>query len=490
MNFLDNIASLYYFQGEFFLCCGILLLLIVSVYKNADIKSFYITISALLLSLLAIFFINKELDVPSFLFLGSTVIDSYSIFFKIIFLLSTLAVVLLTYNNKEVKREDWSEYYCLILISTLGMFLMASSSNLLMIYLAIEMVSIPSYMLAGFNHNDKGSNEASMKYVLYGSFASGLMLFGMSWIYGQVGSLYLNDIGLYMVKIPQFEFTSLISFILLFAGFGYKISSAPFHYWVPDVYEGAPTPITTFFAVAPKLAGLSLLIRFLYQTMIQINFSTYTLEAAYVDWNFILAVLSALTMTIGNILAIRQTNVKRVLAYSSISHVGFIMMGFSVVSLEAVSHMLFYMVIYSFMTIGAFSILILFMNKYSLNSVEDWHGIGYIHPMICSLMVLNLLALAGLPPTSGFVAKFYIFASIIKSQTYYWLAVVAILNTVIALYYYFNIARAMFLESPSDRAQKELDTIPVIVIVITSIQGILFYIYWSDLYNIIQRLFV
>ena len=135
-------------------------------------------------------------------------------------------------------------------------------------------------------------------------------------------------------------------------------------------------------------------------------------------------------------------------------------------------------------------ILILFMDKYSLNSVEDWHGIGYIHPMICSLMVLNLLALAGLPPTSGFVAKFYIFASIIKSQTYYWLAVIAILNTVIALYYYFNIARAMFLESPSDRAQKELDTIPVIVIVITSIQGILFYIYWSDLYNIIQRLFV
>jgi len=328
-----------------------------------------------------------------------------------------------------------------------------------------------------------------MKYVLYGSFASGLMLFGMSWIYGQVGSLYLNDIGLYMINATQFEFTSLISFILLFAGFGYKISSAPFHYWVPDVYEGSPTPITAFFAVAPKLAGFSLLIRFLYQTMIQIDLLTYTLATSYVDWNFILAFLSAATMTIGNILAIRQTNVKRVLAYSSISHVGFIMMGFSVVSLQAVTHMLFYMVMYCFMTIGAFSILILFIDKYSFDSIEDWNGIGYIHPMICSLMVLNLLALAGLPPTSGFVSKFYIFSSIIESKTYYWLAVVAILNTVIALYYYFNIARAIFLESPSDQTPQKLDLISVSIVVITSIQGILFYIYWSDLYNIIQRLF-
>ena len=152
---------------------------------------------------------------------------------------------------------------------------MSSSLNLLMIYLAIEMVSIPSYMLAGFNHNDKRSNEASMKYVLYGSFASGLMLFGMSWIYGQAGSLYLNDIGEYMMSATQFQFTSLISFTLLFVGFGYKISSAPFHYWVPDVYEGAPTPMTAFFAVAPKIAGFSLLIRFLYTTMAQLNFSNH-----------------------------------------------------------------------------------------------------------------------------------------------------------------------------------------------------------------------
>tara|TARA_X000001036_G_scaffold435029_1_gene475490 strand:+ start:1402 stop:2889 length:1488 start_codon:yes stop_codon:yes gene_type:complete len=492
-NFLDNISSLYYFQAEFVLCFGILLLIILSVYEKSPDRPFYITISALCLSLIATFLlIFDQMNLSAgfkFLFLGSIVIDFYANFFKVIFLLSVLAIILLTYHNREVAKEDWSEYYCLILISTLGMFLMSSSLNLLMIYLAIEMVSIPSYMLAGFNHNDKGSNEASMKYVLYGSFASGLMLFGMSWIYGQAGSLYLNDIGMYMMNIAQFEFTSLLSFLMLFAGFGYKISSAPFHYWVPDVYEGAPSPITAFFAVAPKLAGFALLIRFLYTTMAQLNLSTYTVETIYVDWNLILAVLSAVTMTIGNILAIRQSDVKRVLAYSSISHVGFIMMGFAVVSFSAVSHMLFYMVMYSLMTLGAFAVLILLKDKYSINSVDEWNGVGYLHPIVCSFMVLNLLSLAGLPPTSGFVAKFYIFASIIESKSFYWLAVVAILNTVVALYYYFNIARAMFLETGFKHKIKKLDLLPISVVAVTSIQGILFYFYWSGLYDVIQRLF-
>ena len=190
--------------------------------------------------------------------------------------------------------------------------------------------------------------------------------------------------------------------------------------------------MTAFFAVAPKLAGFALLIRFLYTTMAQLNLSTLAIESIYVDWNLILAVLSAFTMTIGNILAIRQEDVKRVLAYSSISHAGFIMMGFAVISFEAVSHMLFYMVIYSFMTLGAFGVLIALQDKYSIKSIEEWNGIGYVHPMICALMVLNLLSLAGLPPTSGFVAKFYILASIIESKTFYWLAIVAIINTVIA----------------------------------------------------------
>jgi len=482
---LANIPSLSYFIPELILCAAVLVLLIISVYKETHNMSYYVTVLSLFISLLGVIYYIKYHDV-FILFEESIILDPLSSFMKIVILVSVLATIFLCFHNKEVKKEDWSEYYVLIIIATIGMFLMVSSLNLLMIYLAIEMLSIPSYMLAGFNHDDVESNEASMKYVLYGSFASGLMLFGMSWIYGQVGSLYLFDIGNHVASTSQFEITSILTFIFLFAGFGYKISSAPFHYWVPDVYQGSPAPVTLFFSVAPKVAGLILLARFLYTGMTMDDFT----KPAYVDWNFILAVLSAATMTIGNILAIRQKNVKRVFAYSSISHVGFMMMAFCVTSFTALIHMIFYIVIYMFMTIGAFGVLILFINKYSLKSVSDWNGIGYIHPFICSFMVLNLLSLAGLPPTSGFVSKFYILSTIIESKTFYWLALVAIINTVIALYYYFNIARAMFLEKPTALEYKKPESSIVAIIAIFSIQGLLFYFYWSDLYDIIRGIFL
>ena len=232
---------------------------------------------------------------------------------------------------------------------------MASSVNLLMIYLAVELVSIPSYILAGFNFNDKNSNEASIKYVLYGSFASGIMLFGMSWIYGQTGSLYFHDLNLMLSRYQEMSLISVISFIFIFAGIGYKISSAPFHYWVPDVYQGSPITVTTFFAVAPKVAGLGLLIRFLYFVFTDFSFLTFNASRSiYIDWNIILGVLSALTMTIGNVLALLQSNIKRILAYSSISHVGFIMMALATISTTSLSHMVFYMIIYMFMTLGSF----------------------------------------------------------------------------------------------------------------------------------------
>ena len=478
---LENIPSLFYFSPEIILCLGVIILLIVSVFEGMAQKSLYISLLTVFISMVFVLPIFNEYNI---LFLGNIVIDPYSNFFKLIFLFTVFVVLILTYYDKDVESSDWPEYFSLLLIVTIGMFLMSSSVNLLMVYLAIEMVSIPSYILAGFNHNDKSSNEASLKYVLYGSFASGLMLFGMSWIYGQTGSLYFSDIkGMLMFLGNEGSITSIIAFVFLFAGFGYKISSAPFHYWVPDVYQGSPTPITAFFSVAPKIAGIALLIRFLYFVLSQ--GATYSI---YVDWNLILAVLSALTMTIGNILALRQSNVKRILAYSSISHVGFMMMTFAVVSAGSIIHIIFYIVMYMFMTLGAFSILIYFYNTYKFNTVDDWSGIGYIHPFICSFMVINLVALAGLPPTSGFVAKFYIFATIIESRTYYWLAIVAIINTVISLYYYFNLARSMFLEKESKVKYKKPDTIITSLIVFTSIQGIFFYAYWSDLYKLIKGL--
>ena len=478
---LENIPSVAYFYPEIIICIGILSLLVISVFKDMHQKSLIISLVTIFICSIPVLITFNQYNI---LFLGNIVIDPYSNFFKLIFLFTLAVVVILSYYDKDVERSDWPEYFSLLLIATLGMFLMSSSVNLLMIYLAIELVSIPSYILAGFNHNDKSSNEASLKYVLYGSFASGLMLFGMSWIYGQTGSLYFSDIkGMLMFLGEKGSLSSTIAFIFLFAGFGYKISSAPFHYWVPDVYQGAPTPITAFFSVAPKIAGISLLIRFLYFVL-----SQGAISSIYVDWNLILSVLSALTMTIGNLLAIRQSNVKRILAYSSISHIGFIMMTFAVISPDSIIHAIFYIVMYMFMTLGAFSVLIYFYNTYKFNSVDDWSGIGYIHPFICSFMVINLVALAGLPPTSGFVAKFYIFATIIESRTYYWLAIVAIINTVISLYYYFNLVRSMFLEKKSEVKYQKPDLVISSLIIFTSVQGIFFYVYWPDLYELIKGL--
>ena len=478
---LDNIPSLIYFYPEIVITIGVLIILIISVFDNMSIKSLFVTITTLLISMVLVLPIFNEYKI---LFLGNIVIDPYSNFFKLIFLFTAFIVAIFTYYDKDVDTTDWPEYFALILISTLGMFLMSTSVNLLMVYLAIELVSIPSYILAGFNHSDKSSNEASLKYVLYGSFASGLMLFGMSWLYGQTGSLYFSDIkGALMFLGDKGSITSTISFVFVFVGFGYKISSAPFHYWVPDVYQGAPTPITAFFSVAPKIAGLSLLIRFLYFVMSQ--GATYSF---YIDWTLILAVLSALTMTIGNILALQQINVKRILAYSSIAHVGFMMMTFAVISPTSIVHIIFYIIMYMFMTLGAFSVLIYFYNTYDFNTVDDWNGIGYVHPFICSLMVINLVALAGLPPTSGFIAKFYIFATIIESKTHYWLAIVAILNTVVSLYYYFNLARSMFLEKESQVVYKKADLLMNTIIIFTSIQGLFFYFYWSTIYEFIKGL--
>ena len=470
---LDNIRSLYYFIPELIICFGVITILLISVFEEYKKNSVYIAVATVFLSSIFVYFLFNEINI---LFLGNIIIDPFSNFFKLIFLFTTLMVLVLTCYDSDVSKDDSPEYYALILISVLGMFLMSSSVNLLMVYLAIELVSIPSYMLAGFNHNDKESNEASLKYVLYGSFASGLMLFGISWIYGQTGSLYFNEIYNHLIGVES-SISSLVTFIMIFAGFGYKISSAPFHYWVPDVYQGSPTPITAFFSVAPKIAGIVLLIRFLY----------FSINTIYIDWNLILGILSAATMTIGNILALRQTNVKRILAYSSISHIGFIMMAFAVTSPTSIIHISFYVFMYMFMTLGAFSLLILLYNNYGFKSVDDWSGIGYVHPFLCSLMVINLVALSGLPPTSGFVAKFYVLAELFRLESYRWLAVVAIINSVISLYYYFRIVKAMyFLDSEKLTDKIEPNIVNKWVIILLSVQPIIFYIYWGPLLNFIK----
>ena len=415
------------------------------------------------------------------IFLGMLTLDSLSYYFKCIILLSTTSIILISNYSRVLDKEYQSEYNMLLLSILLGMFLMTSAVNLIMIYLAIELVSIPSYILAGILKNDKKSNEASLKYVIFGSFASGLMLYGLSLLYGVTGSFDLAVISESMSTIsnPYFLYTT---FILILVGFGYKISMAPMHYWTPDVYEGSPTTITAFLSVAPKAAGFAILIRFFLGI-----FDTSIVNI--IDWTLVIAILSAATMTIGNVLALRQTNVKRMLAYSTISHVGFMLMAFSTASIEATVGIAFYMTMYIFMSLSSFYMVIFAENKLNAKNIEDWAGLGYKNMILGSFMVVSLVSLAGLPPTSGFIGKVYLFKVLFSEEKFYWLAIIGVINSVISLYYYFKIVKSMYF--------KELDKPESVVahpvvhwsIIILSSQNLLFYFYWEPLYNYITSIF-
>ena len=364
---------------------------------------------------------------------------------------------------------------------------MSSSVNLLMIYLSIELVSIPSYILAGMLKNDKESNEASLKYVIFGSLASGLMLFGLSILYGITGSTDISGISS-ALQIIEFPLTIYFPLILILAGFGYKISMVPFHFWTPDVYEGAPTPITAFLSVGPKAAGFAILIRIFYTMFTVGGISEGAVTLNGINWPALIAVASAITMTLGNLLAIQQKDVKRLLAYSSISHVGFMLMAFAFISPEAVRAIMLYLFIYLFMNLSAFYMAIFASNKLNAHVIDDWKGMGKINPILSAFMVLSLLSLTGLPPTAGFVGKVYVFAELFKHQQFYWLAVVAILNSVVSLYYYFSIVKAMYLDEVETPVES-IESHPVVKwsIILFSAQNLLFFIYWEPLIEFIDN---
>jgi len=357
-----------------------------------------------------------------------------------------------------------------------------------MIYLSLELVSIPSYVLAGILKNDKRSNEASLKYVIFGSFASGLMLFGFSLLYGISGSLNIYDIHGLIININN-PSAILFSIILILAGFGYKISMVPFHYWTPDVYEGSPTTITAFLSVAPKAAGFALFLRVFTALFTDEGTFQSALPILNLSWPMLLAVLSAVTMTVGNILALRQKNVKRMLAYSTISHVGFMLMAICTLTPVALNGILFYLLMYAFMNLSAFYMVIYMHNSYKAETIDDWKGVAFKNPVLAFFMVLNLVSLAGLPPTSGFVGKVYLFRGLFYDKEFLWLGVIAVLNSVVSLYYYFKIVKSMYFYE--DEKKKVVHAHPVLYcsIIILSLQNLLFYIYWSDLYAYISGLF-
>ena len=373
---------------------------------------------------------------PEHIFHNAITIDPFSTLIKIVMVLGTMGAIFLSYSSKDIYPNLKSEFAIMAVGVLIGGMLLASANNMLTLYLGIETLSILSYVMSSFKRDEATSTEAGMKYALYGGLSAGVALYGMSHLYGALGSIQFVEM---VAKLPTLQGTSLaivlVSFVLFFVGIGYKISLFPFHMWTPDVYQGSPIPVTAFFAIVPKMAGLAALIR-----ISMIFFSE--VQVLTVSWVGLMIVISAMTMTVGNVTAIGQNSVKRLLAFSSIGHVGLMVLGVVVLNDLGIRAILFYGIVYMFMTLIAFYITSHLSDMYGTDSYDVFRGLIYKHPVMAIIMAAVLFSLAGMPPFSGFIAKFNIFSVVIEKKLY-GIAIVAAINSVISLYYYVKLAKTM-----------------------------------------------
>ncbi len=387
---------------------------------------------------------------PQAIFNNMLAVDNFAFFFKLLFLGIAALVMLASVDYVSKFARFQGEYYALVLLSALGMMLMAATAELISLYIALELVSISLYALVGFLKDTK-STEASLKYLLLGAIASAVLLFGMALVFGFTGRTRLGEIAeVIQAMPPQVILASpglLLGIVLLVAGFGFKIASVPFHMWVPDVYEGAPTPITAYLSVGSKAAGFAIILR--------VFFSALSLPAwLSLDWGLIFAALSAIAMTLGNVAAISQTNIKRMLGYSSIAQAGYLMVGLATVGLSPAvdvvgrSSILFFLASYSLTNLGAFTAIIAISNKLDSDLINDFSGMIRRAPLLALGLSLCLISLIGMPPAAGFMAKFYIFSGAVRHGLL-WLVVIAVLNSVISAYYYLRVVKVMWLGEPA-----------------------------------------
>ncbi len=373
---------------------------------------------------------------------GMYVFDRFTAFVFVLIMLASFLSVLVAAAQRSLDDPPAGEYFALILFATAGMMLMASTRNLLMIFIGLEILSLSLYVLAGYLRSQASGNEAALKYFLLGAFASGFLLFGMAMIYGAAGSVDLAEIAKHLNTNPAARGPIfLLGLGLIVVGLGFKVAAVPFNMWTPDVYEGAPTAVTAFMSVGPKAAAFAAFFRIV------------LMAAGYGGASFlvVLWVIAAITMTVGNVGAIRQANIKRMLAYSSIAHAGYILVALVAAQgsgAMATAGFLYYVLVYAFMNIGAFCVVVIAGgNEGERTLIEDYTGMGYTRPALAAVLAIFMVSLAGLPPTGGFVAKFYIFSAAIKAG-YVWLVVLAVLNSVIAVYYYLRLIVVMYMREP------------------------------------------
>jgi NADH-quinone oxidoreductase subunit N len=487
---LDNIASLLPFWPENALILGILAVIVLDLATRGARPRLIAAVSVLTLVGVVVL-TAATAGRQRGLFGGLIARDPFGDFFKYLFAAASAIVGVIALKSKDTvdttrRDSDAGEFYALVLGITLGMNLMAAATDLLMAYLGLELVSLLSYVLAGFRRRDRRSSEAALKYAIYGAVASGAMIYGMSLLYGLAGSTSLAAVRV-AVAAGATKPVLIVAICLLMTGFGYKIAAVPFHMWCPDVYEGAPTPVTAFLSVGPKAAGFALLIRFFFGVAPDLS------AQGFADGSFfpaILGVMAILTMTVGNFVAIAQTNLKRLLAYSSIAHAGYLLMGLTTGTPAGVSAIMFYLVAYLVMNLGAFFVVIAIAEAGHGETIEDYRGLGYRTPFAAIVMGVFLFSLTGLPPMAGFIGKFYLFAAVLEKggPFYVVLAVVGVINSAISLYYYARVLRAMYLEQPAEGARR-VEVAPLhgyavgALAVVTVVLGV----YWTPVIGFVGR---
>lgn len=435
---INLFQQLFLILPEIILATMAMVILILDLFLKDKRRYFIYVLSQLTLLVIGILIVMNRPTTPQFAFSHMFVSDSLAFYLKLMSCISLSVVFLYSRSYLISKNLLTGEYFSLSLFALLGMLLMISSNNLLLMYMGLELLSLSLYTLVALNRDDPNATEAAMKYFVLGALASGLLLYGMSMLYGLSGSL---DIMTIASTISQNTLDpSILTFGLVFVvvGIAFKLGAVPFQMWVPDIYQGATTPITMMISSVPKFAAVAMLIRFLFQG----------LDSLAPDWEQMLLIMAILSMAIGNITAIAQTNIKRMLAYSTISHVGFILLGCVSGSVSGVSSVLFYVTCYVLMTLAAFGIIVaLSTNNKNIELIEDLKGLSKRQPWVAALMMITILSLAGIPPTVGFYAKFSVLQAVVSGGMV-WPAVVAVLMTMIGMFYYLRIIKLMYFDEP------------------------------------------
>ena len=431
---VNNLLNLCFFP-EFILSVGIIIILLTGLFLKKNSYSVVSNLSILLLILVgSIMLIEKEFNFLNYnvFFINS----NFIIFFKFLIIIGSISSIIISSEYNKSEKITNFEIPILILFSTLGMFFLISSNNLMSMYLGIELQSLALYIVAAIKRNSLKSSESGLKYFVLGALSSGILLYGCSLIYGFTGMTDFNEISLYIYSLNEINLGIIFGLVFILVGLAFKVSAVPFHMWTPDVYEGAPTSITAFFAIVPKISAVAIIYRFCLEPFA--NF--------YSEWSQIIIFLSIASMFLGAVAALRQNNIKRLLAYSSIGHVGYVLIGLVSFNSSGVKGAVIYMLIYLFMNVSIFTIILSlkYKDKY-IEKINELSGLSKSKPIISISIAIIMLSMAGIPPLAGFLGKFYIFISAINAELYY-LAILGVLSSVIAAFYYLRIIKVMYFD--------------------------------------------